>query len=107
MRMPRDIGRSLVVAACLALATPVLASSAHTARVEAAFTPGDDIAALIAGRIAKARHSVQVQAYLFTDRRLARALLAALKRGVAVEVVGDAAACRGSARSSAPAPAFS
>jgi phosphatidylserine/phosphatidylglycerophosphate/cardiolipin synthase-like enzyme len=92
MGTPRELARRLVVAACVALATPAPSgAAAQTARVEAAFTPGDDIAALIVGRVAKARHSVQVQAYLFTDRRLARALLAALKRGVAVEVIGDAA----------------
>ena len=59
--------------------------------IEAAFTPGDDISALIVRRVAKAHSSVQVQAYLFTDRKLAKALLAAMKRGVEVEIVGDAA----------------
>jgi phosphatidylserine/phosphatidylglycerophosphate/cardiolipin synthase-like enzyme len=49
------------------------------------------VAGLIVGRIALARHSVRMQAYLFTDRRIANALLAALKRGVEVEVIGDAA----------------
>jgi phosphatidylserine/phosphatidylglycerophosphate/cardiolipin synthase-like enzyme len=66
-------------------------STNNTARVEAAFTPGDDISGLIVKRIAEAKASVQVQAYLFTDRRIANALLAARKRGVEVEVVGDAA----------------
>jgi phosphatidylserine/phosphatidylglycerophosphate/cardiolipin synthase-like enzyme len=61
------------------------------ARVEAAFTPGDDVAGLISERIARARHDVRMQAYLFTDRRIARALLAACRRGVEVEVIGDAA----------------
>ena len=71
---------------------PALArDNADLARVEAAFTPGDDVAGLITRRIALARERVQVQAYLFTDRRIARALLGALRRGVAVEVVGDAA----------------
>ncbi len=60
------------------------------AHVEVAFTPGDDIEGLIAARIAGARESVRMQAYLFTDRRIARALAAALRRGVAVEVIGDA-----------------
>ena len=64
---------------------------AQTARVEAAFTPGDDIAGLIVERIARSRYSIQVQAYLFTDRRLAFALLAACRRGIGVEVIGDAA----------------
>ena len=62
-----------------------------TAAVQAAFTPGDDIAGLIVARIARARQSVRMQAYLFTDRRIANALLAALKRGVRVQVIGDAA----------------
>ncbi|MGZ5072983.1 MAG: phospholipase D-like domain-containing protein [Usitatibacter sp.] len=93
MAMPRrELIRRLALAACLALAMPAVgAPGPQTARVEAAFTPGDDIAALIVERIGRARHSVQMQAYLFTDRRLARALLAALKRGVEVEVIGDAA----------------
>ena len=66
-------------------------TSGHTARVEVAFTPGDDIAGLIVRRIGRAKERVQVQAYLFTDRRIANALLAARKRGVQVEVIGDEA----------------
>src|SRR5437868_14860062 len=62
-----------------------------TTKVEVAFTPGDDIAGLIVRRIERAKSIVQVQAYLFTDRRIANALLAARKRGVEVEVIGDAA----------------
>jgi len=77
-----------------ALAAPAMAPAkppVDLARVEVAFTPGDDVAGLIARRITLGRESVQVQAYLFTDRTIARALLAALRRGVAVEVIGDAA----------------
>ena len=66
-------------------------TDASTARVEVAFTPGDDIAGLIVKRIGQAKERVQMQAYLFTDRRIANALLAARKRGVEVEIVGDAA----------------
>jgi phosphatidylserine/phosphatidylglycerophosphate/cardiolipin synthase-like enzyme len=85
---------SLVLAFVLGagLATPLAARQARAApALDAAFTPGDDVSGLIARRIAKARATVQVQAYLFTDRKLAQALLAALKRGVEVEIVGDAA----------------
>ncbi len=78
-------------AAALALALAAGTAQARCPEVEVAFTPGDDIAALIVQRIAAARASVRVQAYLFTDGRIARALFAALKRGVAVEIVGDAA----------------
>ena len=86
----------LVFAAAFALAigcaTPAAAKEpAELARVEAAFTPGDDIAGLIRKRIEMARTSVQVQAYILTDRGLANALVAARKRGVEVEVIGDGA----------------
>jgi phosphatidylserine/phosphatidylglycerophosphate/cardiolipin synthase-like enzyme len=81
----------LAVAAALAAAPVAAKDVPATAQVEVAFTPGDDVAGLIARRIAGARQSVQIQAYLFTDRKLAAALFAALKRGVAVEIVGDAA----------------
>jgi phosphatidylserine/phosphatidylglycerophosphate/cardiolipin synthase-like enzyme len=83
------------VVAVLALAVAFAAPGAPAARespprAQAYFTPGDDVARVIAGRIAAARESVQVQAYLFTDRRLAGALARAARRGVAVEVIGDA-----------------
>jgi len=70
---------------CLARENPALA------QVEVAFTPGDDVAGLIGKRIGAARRSVWVQAYLLTDRAIARALLSARRRGVEVEVIGDAA----------------
>ncbi len=78
----------------LALAAAALAAAASAAppapRVEAYFTPGDDVARVIADRVAGARQSVQVQAYVFTSRRIAAALAKAAQRGVAVELVGDA-----------------
>ena len=73
-----------------ALAAPSFAPARGVAQVEVLFTPGDDVEGFLARRIAGARDSVYVQAYLFTDRRIARALLDALRRGVQVEVIGDA-----------------
>jgi phosphatidylserine/phosphatidylglycerophosphate/cardiolipin synthase-like enzyme len=70
---------------------PVYARAEHKANVEVAFTPADDVAGMIVERIGRARQSVRMQAYLFTDRRIANALLAARKRGVDVEIIGDAA----------------
>ena len=64
---------------------------ADSTAIEVAFTPGDDISALIVKRIGEATASVKMQAFLFTDRRVANALLAARKRGVEVEIVADAA----------------
>ena len=83
-----------IVAAALALSAPVGAAAREptaNAHVEAAFTPGDDVAGMITQRIAKARKSVQMQAYLLTDRAIATALIAARRRGLEVEVIGDAA----------------
>jgi phosphatidylserine/phosphatidylglycerophosphate/cardiolipin synthase-like enzyme len=79
--------------AALACATAwaVAPARAEMAQVEAAFTPGDNIAAMIIQRIGEARHSVRMQAYLFTDPRIANALVAARRRGVRVEVIVDAA----------------
>lgn len=84
------LSSAFICVASAFICVPALAKP-EPARVEAAFTPGDDIAGLIVERIARARRSVQMQAYLFTDRRIANALLAARKRGVRVEVIGDAA----------------
>jgi phosphatidylserine/phosphatidylglycerophosphate/cardiolipin synthase-like enzyme len=81
---------ALLAVAALCAAAVHAREQAAGARVEAAFTPGDDIAGLIVARIGAARKSVQMQAYLFTDRRIANALLAARRRGVEVEVIGDA-----------------
>jgi phosphatidylserine/phosphatidylglycerophosphate/cardiolipin synthase-like enzyme len=65
-------------------------AAAATVQVEAYFTPGDDVDRRIAERIERARHSVQVEAYLFTSRRIATALAKAAQRGVAVDLIGDA-----------------
>jgi phosphatidylserine/phosphatidylglycerophosphate/cardiolipin synthase-like enzyme len=88
MRRAAAFAMAFALTAAPALA---LAHAQGLAQVEVAFTPGDDVQALIARRIGAARESVRVQAYLFTDRRIARALFAALRRGVEVEVIGDAA----------------
>ncbi|MBL0143277.1 MAG: phospholipase D family protein [Betaproteobacteria bacterium] len=86
------------LALALALAFPAAATGRASGqdkapcatRVEAYFTPGDDVARVIAERIGNARQSVQVLAYLFTSRRIATALANAAKRGVEVDLVGDA-----------------
>lgn len=57
--------------------------------VQVAFTPWDDAEALIVQTIAEARHQVLVQAYSFTSRGIATALIAARQRGVDVRVLAD------------------
>ena len=59
--------------------------------VELAFTPGDAIDTRIVAVIDAAQREVLVQAFSFTQQRLARALIAAHRRGVAVAVVADRA----------------
>ncbi len=89
--------RTLLCALALGVATAVAAQPSPRAasaealpRVQAYFTPGDDVARVIAERIAAARQSVRVGAYLFTNRTIASALAKAARRGVAVDLVGDA-----------------
>jgi len=74
-----------------ALADPPAAGArfAATGSIEAAFTPGDRIDNLIIAAIAAAKYEVLVNAYSFTQRRIAGALVAARKRGVSVQVIAD------------------
>lgn len=58
--------------------------------LQAAFAPWDDIEGLLEDSIAAARERILVQAYLFTSRKIASALVSAHRRGVAVEVLVDA-----------------
>ena len=84
--------RILFAIACVVLATSAAAArgTSALAHVEVAFTPGDDIEGLIVRHIDLAHSTVQVQAYLFTDRHVAAALVGAMRRGVGVELIGDA-----------------
>lgn len=60
-----------------------------TGKVEVLFTPWDDAEGALLRVIGQARRSLRVQAFLITSRNLARAMLAAHERGVAVEVLAD------------------
>jgi phosphatidylserine/phosphatidylglycerophosphate/cardiolipin synthase-like enzyme len=65
-----------------------VSSSANT-QIEIAFTPDENALGKILAAISKARRDIRVQAYVFTDRTLARALIRAHRRGLAVEVIVD------------------
>jgi phosphatidylserine/phosphatidylglycerophosphate/cardiolipin synthase-like enzyme len=54
-----------------------------------AFTPGDDVGALVVGTLRAARRQVLVQAFSFTHRDIGQALLDAKRRGVDVRVIVD------------------
>lgn len=56
---------------------------------QACFTPDDDCEALIIRTINAAKHRIHVQAYLFTDEAIARALADAARRDVEVIVLVD------------------
>ena len=57
--------------------------------VQYAFTPGARADAMIIAAIASARQQVLVQAYSFTHRRIADALVSARNRGIDVAVIAD------------------
>ena len=62
---------------------------AATGTVQVAFTPGDPVDEILIGLIGQARQQVLVQAFSFTHKRIARALVDAHRRGVRVEVLAD------------------
>jgi phosphatidylserine/phosphatidylglycerophosphate/cardiolipin synthase-like enzyme len=77
-----------------AKAPPPLRPFAAQGTVQYAFAPDDDAAGLIIGAIDRARHRVLVQAYSFTHRGIADALIRAYRRGVDVAVIADAEQAR-------------
>lgn len=80
-----------VLGALLALAVPGARGEPlpATGTVEAAFTPWDDAEGALLRAVGAARKAIYVQAFLFTSRPLARALVDAHQRGVAVAVLAD------------------
>lgn len=57
--------------------------------VEVAFTPWDDAEGAVLRAIRASRKTIYAQAYLLTSRALAKALIEAKGRGVAVEILTD------------------
>ena len=57
--------------------------------VEVAFTPWDDAEGAVLRAIKASRKTIYAQAYLLTSRSLAKALIEARQRGVAVEILTD------------------
>ena len=57
--------------------------------VQVAFTPWDNAEGMIVDGIRQAKHQILVQAFSFTSRTLANALIAAKRRGVDVRVMAD------------------
>jgi len=80
---------ALILASAAFAETSANKHYASVGSIEVAFTPGDRIDRLIISEIDASRHEVTVQAYSFTDRSIARALVRAHQRGVRVQVVAD------------------
>lgn len=63
---------------------------AASGTIELAFSPWDEPESALLRAIGEARETILVQAYAFTSKRIAGALIQATKRGVRVEVLADA-----------------
>jgi phosphatidylserine/phosphatidylglycerophosphate/cardiolipin synthase-like enzyme len=79
----------LVFSNAHALQPPPLAPNTATGSVNYAFTPDDRADDMIIEAIAGARRQVLVQAFSFTHRRIAEALIKAHSRGAEVVVIAD------------------
>lgn len=77
----------LLFAPALSWAQTMLPASGS---IEVAFSPWDDAEGAIIKALQQARRSIRVQAYIFTSRPLAQALLAAHRRGIEVIILTDA-----------------
>jgi phosphatidylserine/phosphatidylglycerophosphate/cardiolipin synthase-like enzyme len=92
MRIHKYWFQAAALVLALAPAVPAVAqSSTLQARgtVQVAFSPWDDAEGLVVGAIRQAKKQILVQAYSFTSRTIANALIAARRRGVEVRVIAD------------------
>jgi phosphatidylserine/phosphatidylglycerophosphate/cardiolipin synthase-like enzyme len=80
------LGLALLLACAAEAQMPVLPAQGT---VQVAFTPWDNAEAMIVDGIRRAKHQILVQAFSFTSRTLANALIAAKRRGVDVRVMAD------------------
>lgn len=62
---------------------------APSATYTVCFTPGQDCTATIVESLDQAKHNIWLQAYSFTSRPIAKALLDASRRGVTVNIILD------------------
>ena len=88
-KLIRQAGIALIALLPLTLYADEPLTLSGRGTVQVAFTPGDDAAKLIVTAIGKARRQVLVQAYSFTHKDIAAALVDARNRGVEVQVIAD------------------
>lgn len=79
--------RYLLIALCL-VSSPAFAQTIGNSAV--CFVPGpEDCAEVVAAEIAKTQHTIDMQAYDFTEPHIAPALIDAHERGVTVRLISD------------------
>jgi phosphatidylserine/phosphatidylglycerophosphate/cardiolipin synthase-like enzyme len=83
----------LIVFGCLFSTLTACGKSARLATdcpiLKVCFTPGQNCTETIVGHLNQAKQSIFVQAYSFTSAPIAKALMQAKKRGVAVKIILD------------------
>ena len=81
--------RLLAVTVALLTLLPSVTWGAEAPSAEVCFTPGGDCTALIVRLVNDAKQEILVHAYSFTSAPIAKALVQAHRRGVAVTVILD------------------
>ena len=64
-------------------------TTSQAAKVQALFTPGDNIAGAIVAAIRDAKKTINVQCYSFTNKAIGHALLEAHRRHIEISVLAD------------------
>lgn len=85
----RALWLALLLAAAPAMALQPAGTVEEVVTAEIAFTPGDEAARIIVEALRAARREVLVQAFSFTHKDIARALIEARWREVDVRVIAD------------------
>ena len=92
MRAVAALAAAALIAAAPAAAqraAPPAAPLPAAGSVQVAFTPWEDAEGMVVEAIGQAQRQILVHAFSFTSRRIAAALIAARRRGVAVLVTAD------------------
>lgn len=80
---------AVIAAGAFAFQAPTGKYLVATGKIAVAFTPGDAADTLIVDAVKSAQQQILVQAFSFTHRDIANALIQAHRRGVAVVVIAD------------------
>jgi len=86
-RCLRAQSKAVLLAVALALSVPAVSTEAAT--VQVGFSPEGSARTLVLSVIDSAKHEIRMLGYSFTSPDIARALIAAKRRGVDVQIVLD------------------